>query len=154
MPRVFTTWSGWSLLITGTVVGGLFAAFAFAVSVFAMPMMLEEKTDALTAMGISLSLVWNNLSVMLVWGTIVVGLFAISVLTGFVGLIVIFPCSATPPGTPTARSASAAVSACSSGRSEPWVAAPGRPGCVAQARLVRREDLQAVAQSAKTAGRG
>jgi uncharacterized membrane protein len=87
----FTTWSGWSLIITGSVVGGLFAAFSFAVSVFAMPMMLEERTDALTAMGISLSLVSNNLPVMLAWGAIVVALFALSVLSGFVGLIVIFP---------------------------------------------------------------
>ncbi len=88
---LFTTWMGWSLMITGSFVGGLFAAFAFAVSVFAVPMMLEERTDALTAMGISLSLVWNNLAVMLVWAAIVVGLFAVSVLTAFVGLVVIFP---------------------------------------------------------------
>lgn len=91
LPMVFTTLMGWSLLVTGTLVGGLFAAFAFAVSVFAVPMMLEEKTDALTAMGISMTLVWNNLAVMLVWGAIVVGLFVLSVLTGFLGLIVIFP---------------------------------------------------------------
>jgi uncharacterized membrane protein len=91
LPMIFTTWFGWSLLITGTVVGGIFAAFAFSVSVFAVPMMLEERTDALTAMGISMSLVWNNLPVMLVWGAIVVGLFAASVLTGFLGLTVAFP---------------------------------------------------------------
>ena len=91
VPMIFTTWIGWSLLITGTFVGGLFAAFSFAVSVFAMPMMLEEKTDALTAMGISLTLVWNNLRVMLAWGAIVVGLWAVCVLTVFAGLIVIFP---------------------------------------------------------------
>ena len=91
LPMVFTTATGWSLLITGTVIGGLFAAFAFAISVFAMPMMLEERTDALTAMGISLALVWNNLPVMLVWGALIVALFAVSVLTAFVGLIVIFP---------------------------------------------------------------
>lgn len=91
LPMIFTTVTGWSLLITGTLIGGLFAAFAFAISVFAMPMMLEERTDALTAMGISLSLVWNNLPVMLIWGAIVVALFAVSVLTAFVGLIVIFP---------------------------------------------------------------
>ena len=90
-PMTFTTWIGWSLLITGTIIGGLFAAFAFAVSVFAMPMMLEERTDALTAMGISLALVWNNLRVMLIWGAIVVGLIAVCFLTGFLGLIVIFP---------------------------------------------------------------
>ena len=91
LGMILTTWSGWSLFITGTFVGGLFAAFGFAVSVFSVPMMLEERTDALTAMGISMSLVWNNLAVMLVWGAIVVGLFAVAILTGFLGLIVIFP---------------------------------------------------------------
>lgn len=88
---LFTTWAGWSLLIVGCLVGGLFAAFAFAVSVFAVPMMLEEKTDALTAMGISMAMVWNNLAVMVCWGAIVTGVFALSVLTAFVGLIVAFP---------------------------------------------------------------
>lgn len=91
LPMIFTTAIGWSLLITGSFVGALFAGFGFAVSVFAVPMMLEERTDALTAMGISLSLVWNNLPVMLIWGAIVVGLFVLSVATGFLGLIVIFP---------------------------------------------------------------
>jgi uncharacterized membrane protein len=91
LSMIFTTWIGWSLLITGTLVGGIFAAFGYAISVFSVPMMLEERTDALTAMGISMSLVWNNLAVMLVWGAIVVGLFAVAVLTGFLGLIVIFP---------------------------------------------------------------
>ncbi len=88
---LFTTATGWSLIIVGSIVGGIFAAFAFSVSVFAVPMLLEERTDALTAMGISLALVWNNLPVMLAWGAIVAGLFALSVLTGFAGLIVIFP---------------------------------------------------------------
>ncbi|SDY94240.1 DUF2189 domain-containing protein [Citreimonas salinaria] len=91
LSLIFTTWIGWSLLITGTIIGGLFAAFAFAISVFAAPMMLEERTDALTAMGISLALVWNNLGVMLVWGGIVVALFALSLLTGLLGFIVVFP---------------------------------------------------------------
>ena len=31
-------------------------------------MMLEERVDALTAMGTSMALVWNNLPVMLAWG--------------------------------------------------------------------------------------
>ena len=88
---LFTTWAGGLLLVVGTLVGGLFAAFAFAISVFAVPMMLEERTDALTAMGISMTMVWNNLRVMLSWGAIVAALFALSVLTGFLGMIVIFP---------------------------------------------------------------
>ena len=54
-------------------------------------MLLEERTDALTAMGISMAMVWSNLGVMLCWGAIVLGLFALSVLTGFVGLTLVFP---------------------------------------------------------------
>ena len=42
-------------------------------------------------MGTSTALVWNNLPVMLTWGTIVLGLSLISIATGLVGLIVVFP---------------------------------------------------------------
>lgn len=88
---LFTTPLGWALLIIGSLVGGLFAAFSFAISVFSLPMLLNERTDAFTAMGTSMALVWNNLPVMLVWGAIVVALFTLSVATAFVGLTVVFP---------------------------------------------------------------
>lgn len=88
---LFTTPVGWAMLLVGTIVGGLFAAFSFAISTFSIPMLLNEETDAFTAMGTSISLVWNNLPVMLVWGMIVLGLFVLSVLTGLVGLIIVFP---------------------------------------------------------------
>lgn len=91
IPMLLLTTTGWALILVGSVVGALFAAFAFAISVFAMPMLLEEETDALTAMGISMAMTWNNLTVMLVWGVLVLVLFAITVLTGFVGLIIVFP---------------------------------------------------------------
>ena len=51
------------MLIVGTVVGGLFAAFSFAISAFSIPMLLDERVDAFTAMGTSMALVWNNLPV-------------------------------------------------------------------------------------------
>ncbi|MHC3940285.1 hypothetical protein ACI0FR_01595 [Paenochrobactrum sp. BZR 201-1] len=88
---LFTTLEGWALLVTGICVGGLFASFGFAISMFAVPMLLAEETDCFTAMGTSMSLVWNNLPVMLVWGAIVVGLFILCFATGFLGMIVIFP---------------------------------------------------------------
>lgn len=88
---LFTTGIGWAMLIVGGAVGGLFAAFALAISAFSIPMLLEERTDALTAMGRSMALVWHNLPVMLAWGAIVVGLFLVSLATWMVGLIVIFP---------------------------------------------------------------
>ncbi len=88
---ILTTPEGILLLIVGSLVGGLFASFSFAISVFAVPMLLNEATDALTAMGLSMAIVWNNLSVMLTWGVIVLVSFVVCLLTGLLGLIVIFP---------------------------------------------------------------
>ncbi|AKM09130.1 DUF2189 domain-containing protein [Croceicoccus naphthovorans] len=91
MPMLFSTPTGVAMLVVGTLIGGLFAAFSFAISAFSLPMMLDKRLDALTAMGTSLALVWNNLATMLVWGAVVLALFLLSVATGFIGLIVIFP---------------------------------------------------------------
>lgn len=91
VSTLFLTPRGWALLLVGSAVGGLFAAFAFAISVFAVPMLLEERTDALSALGISMAMVWNNRPVMIAWGAIVLVLFGVAILTGLVGLIIIFP---------------------------------------------------------------
>ncbi len=88
---LFTTPTGWAMLLVGSLIGALFSGFAFAVSVFSIPMLLDRRVDALTAMGVSTALVWNNLTPMLTWGAIVLGLFLISVATGLLGLVVIFP---------------------------------------------------------------
>lgn len=91
LPMLLLTPTGWALLFVGSLVGALFAAFAFAISVFAMPMLLEEETDAMSALGISMAMVWNNLRVMFAWGAIVLGLFVLSMLTAFIAIIVVFP---------------------------------------------------------------
>lgn len=91
MKLLFETPEGWGMLATGSLVGALFAAFAFATSLFSIPMLISQRTDVLTAMGTSVAIVWNNLPVTLTWGAIVLMLFVISVLTGFLGLIVVFP---------------------------------------------------------------
>jgi uncharacterized membrane protein len=88
---LFTTLDGGAMLVVGTVIGAVFAAFSFAISAFSIPMLLEERVDALTAMGTSMALVWSNLPVMLAWGAIVLVLFLISLATGLLGLIVVFP---------------------------------------------------------------
>jgi len=90
-PMLFTTPLGWMMLATGTVVGGLFAAFAFAISAFSIPMLLDQRTDAFTAMGTSIAIVWSNRAVMIVWGALVALLTALGLVTGFIGLIVVFP---------------------------------------------------------------
>ena len=90
-PMLLTQPVGWAMLVVGSAVGGLFAAFAFAISVFAIPMLLNERVDALTAMGSSMALVWNNLPTMLTWGAIVLAMFLASLATGLLGLVVVFP---------------------------------------------------------------
>jgi uncharacterized membrane protein len=90
-PMLFATPTGWAMLIVGGVVGALFAAFSFAISAFSIPMQLEQRTDALTAMGSSLALVWSNLPAMLTWAAIMLVLVLFSVATGLLGLIVVFP---------------------------------------------------------------
>jgi uncharacterized membrane protein len=91
VPMLFTTPEGWAMLVVGGVVGALFAAFSFAISAFSIPMLLNERVDALTAMGISVALVWHNLPALFIWGAIVLTLFLFSLATGLVGLIVVFP---------------------------------------------------------------
>lgn len=91
LPMLFGTPTGWAILITGSAIGALFAGFAFGISLFAIPMLLDQRTDALTAMGNSLALVWHNLRPLMLWGAIVAALFCVALATGLVGLIVIFP---------------------------------------------------------------
>jgi uncharacterized membrane protein len=90
-PMLFTTGLGWAMLVTGTLVGGLFAAFSFAIGAFSIPMLLDERTDVFTAMGTSISLVWNNRRVMITWGAILVVLSTLAIIPGMIGLIVVFP---------------------------------------------------------------
>jgi len=91
VPMLFTTEVGWAMLVVGSAIGGLFAAFAFAISAFSIPMMLSERTDALTAMGTSMALVWHNLTVMLTWAAIMLALILVGIVTGLLGMIVVFP---------------------------------------------------------------
>ena len=91
LGQVLTTQRGWALIAAGSAVGGLFAAFSMAISLFSIPMLLERRVDALTALGTSFALTTQNLRVVLPWGAIVVTGFALAALTGLLGLIVIFP---------------------------------------------------------------
>lgn len=72
-------------------VGLIFAIFMFSISVVAVPMMYDRKTDAITAGLTSLAVVAKNPGAMLVWAIILVALISIGFLTGFLGLIYTAP---------------------------------------------------------------
>lgn len=67
-------------------VGALFATFVFAISVVAIPLMYDRKTDAITAMLLSLAVVARNPGAMVVWASLLVALVSLGFVTGFLGL--------------------------------------------------------------------
>jgi uncharacterized membrane protein len=91
LAELLTTPRGWALIVTGSAAGGLFAAFAMAISLFSMPMLVHQRSDALTALGTSFAITTQNLRAVLPWGAIVTLGFALCAATGLLGLIVIFP---------------------------------------------------------------
>jgi uncharacterized membrane protein len=78
-------------IITYLAVGGLFAGLIFAVSVVAMPMILDRQTDAITAGLTSLRLCLSQPGVMLLWGATLTLLVVLAMLPGFAGLLIVGP---------------------------------------------------------------
>lgn len=91
VPVLVLTPTGWAMLTVGTLIGGLFAALSFSISFLSVPMLLDQRIDAFTAMGNSMVMAWNNRSVTICWGAIVVALMLFAIVTGLLGLIVVFP---------------------------------------------------------------
>ncbi len=91
LVNVFTTPRGWALVLVGGAVGALFAGFAFAISLFSIPMLMSERRDALTAMGLSFVMTAQNLRAVVAWGAVVVAGLVLSIATGLIGLVVVFP---------------------------------------------------------------
>lgn len=72
-------------------VGGFFAVFVFAISVVAVPLMLDRNTDAVTAAICSLIACGRNPGPMLLWAACIAVLVALGFATLFVGLILVMP---------------------------------------------------------------
>lgn len=72
-------------------VGGFFAAFVFSVSVVAIPLMADKKTDAVTAAIASLIAVVRNPIQMALWALTIVVLVVIGFATFYLGLIITMP---------------------------------------------------------------
>lgn len=71
--------------------GGLFATFIFAISVIALPMMVDRKTSAFSAAVASLLVCVRNPIPMLLWAFCIVVLVGFGFATSFLGLIVTMP---------------------------------------------------------------
>lgn len=78
-------------LIGLVIAGGVLAILAFAVGVVTVPAMLDRRVGLVDAIVISLKAFSHNRGAMLVWAALITALFGLSVLTGLIALIVIFP---------------------------------------------------------------
>ena len=91
LPTLLFTSHGLGLLVAGTIVGALLAALVFSISVVSVPLLMVERVDVVTAMGVSLSSVARNPKPMLLWAALIAGLCVLGLATLFIGLVAIFP---------------------------------------------------------------
>jgi uncharacterized membrane protein len=73
------------------LVGGFFALFVFAISVIAVPLMLDRGTDAISSAIASISACARSPGPMLLWAICIVVLVAFGLATRFIGLIFVMP---------------------------------------------------------------
>lgn len=75
----------------GTVIGAIFSAIIFCASAFSLPMIMDRKTDVITAVITSVNAVLRNRKVMLLWGSLIVLAVLIGFATLFIGMVVLLP---------------------------------------------------------------
>ena len=80
-----------TFLAIGSAVGSVFALVAFAASAFSLPMLVDRRTDAITAVVTSVNAVLRNKRAMLVWALLIVASVAIGFATALLGLAITMP---------------------------------------------------------------
>lgn len=78
-------------IIAYITVGAVFAGLIFTTSVISIPMIMDRKTDAISAGLTSLRACFQNPVTMLVWGALITGAIALSMLPYFLGLLIVGP---------------------------------------------------------------
>jgi len=89
--QALLTPNGMTMIAVELVVGGAVALLTYALTVIAMPYLLDREVDFVTAMLTSLRVVAAHRGVMLVWAALIAGVLGISMLPLFLGLFVSLP---------------------------------------------------------------
>jgi uncharacterized membrane protein len=87
---LFST-AGIPFLIVGIAVGGVLAAFVFAMTAVAIPALLDRDIGVLSAMVTSFAAVLRNWRVMIGWGALIVLFTAAGLVTFYLGLAITLP---------------------------------------------------------------
>lgn len=78
-------------LVIGTLLGAVFALLAFAISVVSLPLLLDRDIDVVSAILVSLRAVQLNPKAMALWAGLIALFTAAGLVTGFIGLGLLFP---------------------------------------------------------------
>jgi uncharacterized membrane protein len=89
--RIFTTTYGLMFLVVGNVLGAILALIVFSFTAVSPPLIIDRDTDFVTAMSTSVRAVIANPRAMLAWAVVIGAALAISFVTLFLALLVIFP---------------------------------------------------------------
>lgn len=82
----------WAFVAIYVGIGAVLAAFSFAISAVALPMLLDRtRLDAVTAMIVSFRTIANNPAPMTLWAAIIVALTGAGFASWFLGLVVTIP---------------------------------------------------------------
>lgn len=91
LNTIFFTTEGWTFLAIGTCAGAALSAVLFSLTVIAMPMLLDQETNFVSAMITSVRVVTENPVVMLSWAAIISVTMLLSMAPAFLGLIFTLP---------------------------------------------------------------
>jgi len=75
----------------GSAIGSVFSTVVFTASAFSLPMIMDRKTDAITAVITSINAVLRNKFTMLVWAALIVCCVVLGFATCLLGFIVLLP---------------------------------------------------------------
>ena len=92
LAALLRTPDAWVFAFVYVAVGAVLAAFSFASSAVALPLLRDHPTaDAISAMIVSFQVIRRNPKPMLLWAAIIVGVTAAGFITWFVGLVLTVP---------------------------------------------------------------
>ncbi|MEZ5855135.1 MAG: DUF2189 domain-containing protein [Hyphomicrobiaceae bacterium] len=91
MSTLLFTPQGLGLLVVGTAVGAVLASVVFTATAISIPMVMDQKVDALTAVARSFQAVAANIKPMALWAVLIAGFIAFGIATLGLGLLVTFP---------------------------------------------------------------
>jgi uncharacterized membrane protein len=88
----FLSADGLPFLITGTIIGAVLAALAYAIGVVSVPLLLDRpEANVVTAIATSVVAVRENPATLLFWAVLIVGFVGAGLVTLYLGLIVTLP---------------------------------------------------------------